>query len=138
MNVRIATVGVGLFFLLACSGDGPADLERSALAPDDASFKQGATGAIPGTPDDLDLAAIDDAGNGDGVVCVKTVPAGKGNGAERTIAMDNKNGTCPGGFEEQTLVTELPACTEEGQSVEECDCEAAGGIEFNGQCFFAG
>jgi len=69
----------------------------------------GASGAMPGVPDDFDLSKYDD--NGDGFVCVKTVPAsGKGRAPTRTIIKDTfDDGTCPGGFE-LTAVAALPAC----------------------------
>lgn len=85
----------------------------------------GATGAMPGEPEDFVLSDYDD--NGDGFVCVKTVPAsGKGRAPTRTIIKDTfEDGTCPGGFE-VTAVGGLPAC-EFLQVVEnketECYCE---------------
>jgi hypothetical protein len=125
--MRIPTVlfAAGLVVLFACTDTAPTDIDQAALAPQTTLLKHGATGAVPGLPADLDLTAIDEDGNADGIVCVKTVPAGKGKAPPRTIAKDNKDGVCPGGFEEHAL--DLPACTFL-QPVAECDCDAADGF----------
>jgi hypothetical protein len=136
MSNRTAILAMGLAVLFGCADQGPTEL--ALLGPEEVSLSQAATGATLGTSEDMDLAASDY--NEDGVVCVKTVPGGKGKAAPRTIVKDNKDdGTCPGGFEAWELtIGDLPVCTASGQSTDECDCEAAGGLDFDGQCFFAG
>lgn len=130
----IAALAAGAM-LVACTAEAPTEPNMSVFEADAVSFAR-ASGAIPSG----DVTLADHDGNGNGLVCVKTVPAGNGQAPERTIVKDdNKNG-CPGGFEETSLDDpgDLPICAE-AQPIgdpAECICEDAGGLNLGGLCFF--
>jgi hypothetical protein len=106
MRLRFAFGGAAFIALVAVAcADTPTDPMTDVDFDLSAMYGRGATGAMldPG-----DLAQYDVDGNG--AVCVKTVPEGKGKGAQRTIVKDDKDGVCPGGFELTEVGGELPAC----------------------------
>ncbi len=115
-RILLSAVAVATAAMLGACADVPTDPTADVEFDLSAMYGKGgngngASGAIPGVPDDddfpFDLSEFDN--NDSPGVCVKTVPAGKGKGATRTIIKDDfEDGTCPGGFEWVALA--LPFC----------------------------
>lgn len=141
MKIRLTLGGAALVALVAVAcADTPTDPAAGVQFDLSTMYGKGATGAMldPG-----DLAQYDD---GNGIVCVKTVPEGKGKAAQRTIVKDDKDGVCPGGFEVTELGSSLPLCEggEETLTPDDppCDCQIGEGwqqpVPFPGVPYFCG
>lgn len=124
MQLRAALGGAALAAIVAVAAcaDTPTDPMTQPEFDLSALFGR-ASGAQPGEPTQAEYEFWDD--NGNGLVCVKTVPEGKGKDPARTILKDDKDGTCPGGFEVTEVGGGLPACEPNVfyPDTESCACE---------------